>query len=72
MDENDVMITMLTDSMELYRSRLHEMHQESGEYSERRADTRSEYGRIDDAGWSGRCDDRIDEHSHGCTGHARN
>jgi hypothetical protein len=34
MDENDVMVTMLTDSMELYRSRLHEMHQELGEYSE--------------------------------------
>jgi len=37
MDENDVMITVLTDSMELYRSRLHEMHQEFGEYSERDA-----------------------------------
>jgi cysteine synthase len=37
MDENDVMITMLTDSMELYRSRLHEMHQEFGEYSEHNA-----------------------------------
>ena len=37
MDENDVMITMLTDSMELYRSRLHEMHQEFGEYSENNA-----------------------------------
>jgi cysteine synthase A len=34
MDENDMMITILTDSMELYRSRLHEMHQEFGEYSE--------------------------------------
>ncbi len=37
MDENDVMVTMLTDSMELYRSRLHEMQQESGEYTERNA-----------------------------------
>ena len=37
MDENDVMITVLTDSMELYRSRLHEMHQEFGEYSEANA-----------------------------------
>jgi cysteine synthase len=37
MDENDVMITVLTDSMELYRSRLHEMHQEFGEYSENNA-----------------------------------
>jgi cysteine synthase A len=34
MDENDVMITVLTDSMELYRSRLSEMHSEFGEYSE--------------------------------------
>lgn len=37
MGENDIMLTVLTDSMELYRSRLHEMHQESGEYSERDA-----------------------------------
>ncbi len=37
MDENDVMITMLTDSMELYRSRMHEMHQEFGQYSEKDA-----------------------------------
>ena len=34
MDKNDVMVTMLTDSMELYRSRLHEMQQEAGEYRE--------------------------------------
>ena len=34
MDKNDVMVTMLTDSMELYRSRLHEMRQEAGEYRE--------------------------------------
>jgi hypothetical protein len=33
MDENDIMITVLTDSMDLYRSRLHEMHTEHGEYS---------------------------------------
>jgi cysteine synthase A len=32
MDENDIMITVLTDSMELYRSRLHEMQTELGEY----------------------------------------
>jgi len=32
MDENDIMLTVLTDSMELYRSRLHEMHVEHGEY----------------------------------------
>jgi hypothetical protein len=31
------MLTVLTDSMELYRSRLHEMHQEFGPYSERDA-----------------------------------
>ncbi|HUG33352.1 MAG TPA: pyridoxal-5-phosphate-dependent protein subunit beta, partial [Anaerolineales bacterium] len=37
MDENDIMITVLTDSMELYRSRLHEMHQEFGQYTERDA-----------------------------------
>jgi cysteine synthase len=34
MDENDVMITVATDSMELYRSRLKEMHDEFGKYSE--------------------------------------
>src|SRR5512143_235407 len=33
MDENDIVLTILTDSMELYRSRLHEMHMEFGEYS---------------------------------------
>jgi len=37
MGENDVMLTVLTDSMELYRSRLHEMHTEYGEYTERNA-----------------------------------
>ncbi len=37
MGENDIMLTVLTDSMELYRSRLHEMHQEYGEYSEKDA-----------------------------------
>lgn len=34
MGENDVMLTVLTDSMELYQSRLTEMHEEYGEYSE--------------------------------------
>ena len=34
MDENDIIITVLTDSMELYRSRIHEMHQEFGQYNE--------------------------------------
>ncbi len=33
MGENDVMLTVLTDSMELYQSRLTEMHAEFGEYS---------------------------------------
>jgi len=31
--ENDVMLTVLTDSMDLYQSRLKEMHEESGQYS---------------------------------------
>ncbi|HBX68801.1 MAG TPA: pyridoxal-5-phosphate-dependent protein subunit beta [Chloroflexi bacterium] len=34
MGENDVMLTVLTDSMELYQSRLTEMHEEFGEYTE--------------------------------------
>jgi hypothetical protein len=33
MDEHDILLTVLTDSMELYRSRLHEMHLEHGQYS---------------------------------------
>ncbi len=37
MGENDIMVTILTDSMELYRSRLHEMHTEFGEYTETNA-----------------------------------
>jgi cysteine synthase len=32
--ENDIVLTILTDSMELYVSRLQEMHQEYGEYTE--------------------------------------
>ena len=32
--ENDIVLTVLTDSMELYESRLHEMHAEYGEYRE--------------------------------------
>jgi cysteine synthase A len=32
--ENDIVMTVLTDSMELYGSRLKEMHQEFGEYKE--------------------------------------
>jgi cysteine synthase A len=34
MGEHDVMLTVLTDSMQLYQSRLMEMHQEYGEYTE--------------------------------------
>ncbi|MEW6092958.1 MAG: pyridoxal-5-phosphate-dependent protein subunit beta, partial [Chloroflexota bacterium] len=34
MDENDILLTVLTDSMELYQSRLKEMHAEFGEYTE--------------------------------------
>ena len=37
MDSNDIMVTVLTDSMELYRSRLHEMHQEFGKYTKTNA-----------------------------------
>jgi cysteine synthase len=33
MTENDIVLTVLTDSMELYGSRLKEMHEEFGEYS---------------------------------------
>jgi len=32
MDENDIILTVLTDSMELYGSRLREMHDATGEY----------------------------------------
>ena len=34
MGENDVVVTMLTDSMDLYQSRLKEMHAEFGAYTE--------------------------------------
>jgi cysteine synthase len=34
MGENDIMLTVLTDSMELYGSRIKEMHAEFGEYRE--------------------------------------
>ena len=37
MDENDIMLTVLTDSMDLYQSRIHEMHQEFGQYTEKDA-----------------------------------
>jgi cysteine synthase A len=41
--ENDVVLTVLTDSMELYQSRLRELHQEHGEYSE--VDASADYHR---------------------------
>jgi cysteine synthase len=34
MDENDIILTVWTDSMELYESRLKEMHDEVGDYTE--------------------------------------
>jgi cysteine synthase len=37
MDKNDIMLTVLTDSMDLYQSRIHEMHEEFGQYSEKDA-----------------------------------
>ncbi|HEY69388.1 MAG TPA: pyridoxal-phosphate dependent enzyme [Anaerolineae bacterium] len=40
---NDVVLTVLTDSMELYQSRLKEMHEEFGEYAER--DAAADYAR---------------------------
>ena len=39
MGENDIMLTVLTDSMELYQSRLKEMHAENGEYDQKDAAT---------------------------------
>lgn len=42
--ENDIVLTVLTDSMELYQSRLVEMHEEVGEYTEKNA-------AVDDARW---------------------
>jgi hypothetical protein len=43
MGEHDVIFTIATDSMELYQSRLTEMHAELGEYSER--DAAADYSR---------------------------
>jgi cysteine synthase len=37
LDKNDVIVTVLTDSMDLYQSRLTEMRQEMGEYTEHAA-----------------------------------
>ena len=44
LSENDIILTMLTDSMELYQSRLQEMHEEMGDYSGKAA-------AVDDARW---------------------
>jgi len=43
MEENDVVLTVLTDSMELYQSRLKEMHEEFGQYNE--ANAAADYAR---------------------------
>jgi hypothetical protein len=43
MGEHDIMVTVLTDSMELYHSRLEEMHAEYGEYTE--TDAAADYAR---------------------------
>ncbi|MEZ0396770.1 MAG: pyridoxal-phosphate dependent enzyme [Anaerolineales bacterium] len=43
MGEDDILVTVLTDSMELYQSRLKEMHAEYGEYTER--DAAADYAR---------------------------
>jgi cysteine synthase len=42
--ENDIVVTVLTDSMELYESRLVEMHEEMGQYTDKAA-------AVDDARW---------------------
>lgn len=44
MDSNDIVLTVLTDSMELYRSRIEEMHAEFGAYSE--ANAAADYARF--------------------------
>ncbi len=44
MDEQDVVLTVLTDSMDLYQSRLKEMHAEFGQYSE--LDAASDFARF--------------------------
>ena len=43
MGENDVVVTVLTDSMELYQSRILEMRQQMGEYTE--TDAAADYAR---------------------------
>jgi cysteine synthase len=43
LDENDIVLTVFTDSMELYQSRLQELHEEHGEYTE--VDAAADYHR---------------------------
>jgi hypothetical protein len=43
LDENDVVLTVFTDSMELYQSRLRELHEEFGTYTE--VDAAADYHR---------------------------
>ncbi len=43
MGEHDIILTILTDSMELYHSRIHEMREEMGSYSDR--DAAADYAR---------------------------
>jgi len=43
LEEQDVVLTVFTDSMELYQSRLRELHDEHGQYSER--DAAADYAR---------------------------
>ncbi len=43
LEENDVVLTVFTDSMELYQSRLKEMHEEHGKYTE--ADAAADFAR---------------------------
>lgn len=55
LSENDIVVTVLTDSMELYQSRLREMHQQMGEYTEKAA-------AVDDARWlKGITDDYLED-----------
>ena len=44
LDENDIVLTVLTDGMELYASRLVELREEMGEYTDKQA-------AVDDARW---------------------
>ncbi|MCJ7694914.1 MAG: pyridoxal-5-phosphate-dependent protein subunit beta, partial [Anaerolineaceae bacterium] len=53
--KNDIVLTVLTDSMELYQSRLKEMHEEMGAYSPVNA-------AVDDARWlKGQSTDNMEE-----------